>query len=164
MTGTLSNLHANAGQECSNPTCPPSAGNQGQSDQGDWVGVRRALPAIGFAGVCAAASLTELSADEGQVFCPYRLLTGGWCPGCGGTRALKALVRGDIRDSLVMNPWTLVLFVQALVVSVAMLAMPARTVTWIRSNSVAIAATNLVIGLGFWGLRLLAGVIPLPFT
>lgn len=129
----------------------------------DWVGVRRALPAVGFAGVCAAAAFTELSAEEGQVLCPYRLLTGGWCPGCGCTRALKALVRGDVRDSLAMNPWTLVLFVQALVVSVAMLAVPARTVNWLNRNKVAIAGFNIVIGFGFWGVRLLAGVIPLPF-
>ncbi len=130
----------------------------------NWVGMRRAMPALGFAGVCAAAAFTELSAEEGQVFCPFRLLTGGWCPGCGCTRALKALVRGDVRDSLAMNPWTLVLFVQALLVSVALLVSPSRTVAWVQRHRVAIAATNLVIGLSFWGIRLAAGVIPLPFT
>lgn len=144
--------------------CSDEACNHNMHAPRDWVGMRRALPALGFAGVCAAAALTELSAEEGQVFCPYRLLTGGWCPGCGGTRALKALIRGDVRDSLAMNPWTLVLFIQAFVVSAAMLAMPTRTVTWLRSHSVAIAAVNLAIGLGFWGIRLLAGAIPLPFT
>lgn len=129
-----------------------------------WVGPRRSLPAIGFIGVCAAAAFTELSAEEGQVLCPYRLLTGGWCPGCGCTRALKALVRGDVRDSLAMNPWTLVLFVQALVVSVALLVVPERTVTWVRKHRVNIGIFNIVIGVGAWVVRTGLGVIPLPFT
>lgn len=132
--------------------------------QPHWVGVRRALPAAGFVGVCAAAAFTELSADEGQVFCPYRLLTGGWCPGCGCTRALKALVRGDVRESLTMNPWTLVLFTQALVASLALLIVPERTVSWLRANQLRIALFNLAFGAGAWGIRLAWGVIPLPFT
>lgn len=166
MTSTLSRpqTDTDTGKLCTTDSCSSDACRHGEDAPRDWVGVRRALPALGFAGVCAAAALTELSAEEGQVFCPYRLLTGGWCPGCGGTRALKALIRGDVRDSLAMNPWTLVLFVQALVVSVAMLAMPARTVAWLKGHSVAIAAINLAFGLSFWGIRVVAGVIPLPFT
>ena len=138
-------LHADAS--------PPSA----------WVGPRRSLPAVGLIGVCAAAALTELSADEGQVFCPYRLATGGWCPGCGGTRALKHLVRGDIAESLAMNPWTAVVFVQALALSVGLLAKPSTVVGWLRRNSAAVAMFNLVAGLGFWAARIGLGVIPLPF-
>lgn len=129
-----------------------------------WVGPRRSLPAVGFIGVCAAAAFTELSADEGQVLCPYRLLTGGWCPGCGCTRALKALVRGDVRDSLAMNPWTIVLFVQALVVSVALLIVPERTVAWVKRHSVAVGLFNIAFGVGAWALRTWLGVIPHPFT
>ena len=138
-------LHADAS--------PPSA----------WVGPRRSLPAVGLIGVCAAAALTELSADEGQVFCPYRLATGGWCPGCGGTRALKHLVRGDVGQSLAMNPWTTVLFVQALAISVGLLAKPSTTVSWLRRYSARIALFNLVAGLSFWIVRLSVGAIPLPF-
>lgn len=129
-----------------------------------WVGPRRSLPAIGFIGVCAAAAFTELSAEEGQVLCPYRLLTGGWCPGCGCTRALKALVRGEVRDSLAMNPWTLVIFVQALVVSVALLVTPERTVAWVRQHRVAVGVFNIVVGVTVWAVRIGLGVIPLPFT
>lgn len=129
-----------------------------------WVGPRRAIPAIGFIGVCAAAAFTELSAEEGQVFCPYRLFTGGWCPGCGCTRALKALVRGDVRDSLAMNPWTLVIFVQALVASVALLVVPERAVSWLRKNRVRVGLFNLAFGVGAWAIRLAWGAIPLPFT
>ena len=129
-----------------------------------WVGWRRTIPAVGFAGVCAAAALTELSADEGTVLCPFRLLTGGWCPGCGCTRALKALVRGNISDSLAMNPWTAVLFVQAFVVSIGMLLVPTRTVTWLKRHQLIIGSLNVLVALAFWAYRLSTGVIPLPFT
>ena len=129
-----------------------------------WVGWRRAIPAVGFAGICAAAAFTELSADEGTVLCPFRLLTGGWCPGCGCTRALKALVRGNISDSLAMNPWTVVLFVQALVLSVGMLVVPTRTAHWLKQHQVVFGSLNVLLALTFWVFRLSTGVIPLPFS
>ena len=129
-----------------------------------WVGARRAIPAIGLAGVCAAAAFTELSADEGTIYCPYRILTGGWCPGCGCTRALKALVRGNVTESLAMNPVTSLLFVQAVVASVFLLVMPARTVAWVNKNRLSLSVFNLVAILSIWVVRLATGTIPLPFT
>ncbi len=36
--------------------------------------------------------------------CPFHALTGLWCPGCGMTRALHALVHGDLLLALHMNP------------------------------------------------------------
>lgn len=36
--------------------------------------------------------------------CPFHALTGLWCPGCGMTRALHALVHGDVLQALHMNP------------------------------------------------------------
>ena len=135
-------------------------------DQGatPWVGFRRAIPAVGFAGICAAAAFTELSADEGTVLCPFRLFTGGWCPGCGCTRALKALVRGNVGDSLAMNPWTAVLFVQAFILSIAMLVLPTRTIAWLKRHQLIIGSLNIVLALSFWIFRLSTGVIPLPFS
>lgn len=35
--------------------------------------------------------------------CFFNLLTGLWCPGCGGTRSLNALMNGDILKSLHYN-------------------------------------------------------------
>lgn len=32
--------------------------------------------------------------------CPFRQLTGWWCPGCGGLRCVHALTRGDLRTAL----------------------------------------------------------------
>jgi len=42
--------------------------------------------------------------------CPSRWLTGLYCPGCGATRALHALLHGDIEKAFSMN----VVFVTAL--------------------------------------------------
>jgi len=35
--------------------------------------------------------------------CPIRALTGWLCPGCGGTRAIAALLRGDLVGALRLN-------------------------------------------------------------
>lgn len=129
-----------------------------------WVGARRAVPALGLAGICAAAAFTELSSEEGQILCPYRLATGGWCPGCGCTRALKSLVRGDVSGSLVMNPWLAVMFVQALAFSIGLLAKPTQTLEWASRNKVRIGLFNIAAGFGFWAIRLATGTIPLPFA
>lgn len=50
---------------------------------------------------CAVAP--EL-ADRISLPCPVRLFTGMYCPGCGGTRALRYLLRGDIKNSLIHHP------------------------------------------------------------
>jgi hypothetical protein len=48
--------------------------------------------------------------------CPLHALTGLYCPGCGSTRALHALLQGDVPGALAMNP----LLVVALPVLAAM--------------------------------------------
>lgn len=37
--------------------------------------------------------------------CPFKMLTGIDCPGCGGTRAFIALLHGDIIASFKFNPF-----------------------------------------------------------
>ncbi|MFT3830346.1 MAG: DUF2752 domain-containing protein [Opitutaceae bacterium] len=36
--------------------------------------------------------------------CPWRALTGLYCPGCGSTRALLALAHGDLPRAFTQNP------------------------------------------------------------
>lgn len=36
--------------------------------------------------------------------CLFRLVTGLYCPGCGGTRAVRALLAGRLADSLRLHP------------------------------------------------------------
>lgn len=44
------------------------------------------------------------AADSVLPPCPFLALTGWFCPGCGSTRTLHALLHGDIARALAMNP------------------------------------------------------------
>src|SRR5271166_1474676 len=41
--------------------------------------------------------------------CPFRYLTGWYCPGCGSLRAIHQLLHGNLREAWAMNPLTVVL-------------------------------------------------------
>ena len=58
--------------------------------------------------------------------CPFQRFTGLYCPGCGGTRALKALLHGDLLLSLQYHP--LVLYT-AVVVAAELLSLAVARVT-----------------------------------
>ncbi len=80
------------------------------------------------AGCCAAAAVTYVTIDDpgdGGVFlpCPFRTLTGLWCPGCGLTRATHHLLRGDVAQALRFN----------LFVGVVLATLVAVWVVWMRS-------------------------------
>jgi hypothetical protein len=42
--------------------------------------------------------------DDGPVLCPWRLLTGYPCPGCGGIRAMSAISIGQFEQAWLLNP------------------------------------------------------------
>ena len=41
---------------------------------------------------------------DGPVLCPWRLLTGYPCPGCGGIRAMGAISTGQFEQAWLLNP------------------------------------------------------------
>lgn len=51
------------------------------------------------------------AAGQGIIPCLFHTLTGGYCPGCGGTRAIRALGRGQVFLSFCYHPLVLYLAV-----------------------------------------------------
>ena len=70
------------------------------------------------AGACAVVAALDPTRHALGLPCPFRVLTGWWCPFCGGTRALGQLVRGDVVSAARYNLW----FVALLPVFVALWA------------------------------------------
>ncbi len=71
-------------------------------------------PALGFAAfllILTGAHATGLLpiarlAGALPVFCPFELLTGIPCPGCGMTRAILSLISGNPSCALLYNPFS----------------------------------------------------------
>ena len=63
--------------------------------------------------------------------CPFNYLTGLQCPGCGGTRALHALLHGDIAGAFAFNPMLFVVIATAVVVAVRPVILTRPWFAWI---------------------------------
>ena len=50
------------------------------------------------------ASFRTSGFEAGLVLCPWRLLTGYPCPGCGGIRAVGAISTGQFDQAWLLNP------------------------------------------------------------
>ena len=127
------------------------------------VGPRRAVPAVALVGACCVAAPTPIGDDEGQTLCAYRMTTGGWCPGCGCTRALRSIVRVDLTSALQLNPWMLLIFVQAVALAGWIAVAPARALDWFARHDTRVLGVNLTVGLAIWATRMATGEIPTPF-
>lgn len=78
-------------------------------------GGRRSITvaALGVGAIAAAAVLTPHDATAGPVVCPFRLMTGLPCPGCGLTRSWVFWLHGDWQAGLAANPFGIVLLLAA---------------------------------------------------
>lgn len=68
---------------------------------------RLAVPLVASTVLTAATVYTAVADPYRAGFfplCPYVALTGLWCPGCGGLRAVHELTNGDLPAALAMNP------------------------------------------------------------
>ncbi len=80
---------------------------------------QRIKPLLSGAGVTAAATLVlhfrdpHISGSYGG--CPWLFLTGTYCPGCGGLRAVNNLTNGDLAAAFSSNPLFIVLIPVALI-------------------------------------------------
>lgn len=114
----------------------------------------------------ALAVVLGASGDHGPVLCPFRLCTGGYCPGCGLTRATGRLLRGDVVGSWHLHPFLLLALAQAALVATARMALGASSLRWARlaGHRDHLLVANLALLLGLWALRLALGDIPAPFA
>ncbi len=79
----------------------------------------------------AAPQLTQ-----GLPACPLKSLSGLPCPACGSTRAALALVRGEVKEALVVNPLATVAWLGLVVVGLvagvaALVGRPLREPRWV---------------------------------
>jgi hypothetical protein len=109
------------------------------------------------------------NARSGPVLCPFRRCTGVACPGCGLTRALGALVRGNLDTALRLHPLVLLVAVDAFALWVAALVRQHRPTRWAtnatsagsRSSRLTMAVVTLqaLLFIAVWGIRLADGSI-----
>ena len=119
-----------------------------------------ALVGIG-AGVLTLGALVATAADEGLVLCPFRRCTGGYCPGCGSTRAVRELVGADVAAAWAQSPWVVLAAVQAAVVLiVAGLTGAGAVLTRAKQLALRLLWPNVALLLGIWVFRLVDGSIP----
>lgn len=111
--------------------------------------------------VMAGTLVLSADADDGVVLCPFRRCTGGYCPGCGATRAANRFVRGDVGASWSHHPGVVLAVVQIAVLAavVALSAPPARRART-RRAAVPLLVANSVVMIGVWLARLSTGEIP----
>ncbi|MFT5200961.1 MAG: cytochrome bd-type quinol oxidase subunit 2 [Candidatus Aldehydirespiratoraceae bacterium] len=114
---------------------------------------------VAIASVVGGVLIITASGDDGFAICPFRRCTGGYCPGCGGTRALHRLGRGDVVGAWQHHPWVVLLAVQCVIVGVVLVFAPA----WrerLRQLLLPVVVANAILAIGLWVLRLQAGSIP----
>lgn len=124
---------------------------------------RLTAPVLVAGGVLGASVLLHLrdpNASGSYLFCPWLVLTGTYCPGCGGLRAVNALTHADLGRAASSN---------LLLVG----AVPLLVVLWLRwvsdrwrgvvrvtggRRGVACAAALAAVLALFWVLRNLPGL------
>ena len=123
---------------------------------------QRVRPPMVVAGVVLGASVALHFRDPHQSgswgFCPWLVLTGTYCPGCGGLRAVNDLTRADLASAASSN----VLFVSSIPVLAWFWARSVRqrwrgVRTPLPRTPLAVACgVGVVLVLAFWVTRNLA--------
>jgi hypothetical protein len=120
--------------------------------------VRSWLPTAPISTACglvaATAYVAAVDPAERGVFppCPFRSVTGLWCPGCGLTRATHHLLHGDVLGALRFNALTpivltliAVLWVDWYARSIGKRPMLGRIPGWATAAGIVAAVTFAVV-------------------
>jgi hypothetical protein len=120
------------------------SGVPGYSDQAQWS-VLAGLAASLFAGALYRFSPQVYRFYPG---CPFHELTGLLCPGCGGTRAIAALLHGHSAEAWGLNALVVMLVPAAL----GYVALSCARGRWLRVPNAATAGL-LALAIGFGVVR-----------
>lgn len=101
--------------------------------------------------------------DDGLALCPFRILTGYPCPGCGMTRAFCHLGHGEPQAAFTMNALSPVLYLGALLILLHAVAKLLKLERMRRALEILRLSTNgawlmLVVFLAWWVVRLRYGL------
>jgi hypothetical protein len=112
-----------------------------------------AVAALGAAAIGYLAVFDPSRSAGHYPTCPFLLLTGHYCPGCGGLRAIHELIHGQPAAALSAN----LLVVLAVPIAVLLWADWTRNRLSGRASRLRIPGwlgwSILVVVLAFWGLR-----------
>jgi len=112
----------------------------------------------GVVAAVAAAALSGDGTESGPVLCPFRRCTGAYCPGCGGTRAVGRLLRGDLAGAWHQHPYVVLLAAQSMILGGVWLTSPGRRV--MRRFWLPMLMANVAVMVAIWMFRLAIGDIP----
>lgn len=104
----------------------------------------RIAAGIGVGAIITAFAVTPAVSGSGPILCPFRLITGLPCPGCGLTRSWTAAAHGDLADAFSYNffgPISLIATIAFVVVVGVLLARkrPAASITPVLRNPIVAA-------------------------
>jgi hypothetical protein len=99
--------------------------------------------------------------DDGPTICPVALLTGVACPGCGMSRAIAWIFRGDLERSVGYHP--LAPLVAMIGVIAVVWALGRRLRGWRRPSTAVLNSGLVVLAallMAVWIARLASGTLP----
>lgn len=111
--------------------------------------------------VAGIAGLAVLPFEALPTMCPFALITGTACPGCGLTRSAVALVRGDLGAALALHP--LVLVVAAWLLGWWLAGVARRNGRRLPLERQVVDRLLALTGVAFaltWVVRMVAGTLP----
>ncbi len=92
----------------SSPPAPPAARSLTDRARNRIQALHPAVWPVGLGalGLAGAALLHFVDPNEPGIYptCPWLLITGTFCPGCGTMRAIALLTHGEVLASISMNP------------------------------------------------------------
>jgi hypothetical protein len=99
--------------------------------------------------------------EDGATICPFALATGSACPGCGMTRAMGFLVRGDLGSALAFHPLVFLVTIQAIAGWGWLVLRRRDRVKPISSRLLSAVVVGTAVSLfAVWVLRAVAGTLP----